>query len=307
MSDASAVQIIGIGSTVAPADGTVKPSSIISTFGGFFRNILFNPRFQIGQRGTTFSTPGNGAYTLDRWCVTYDGTIGTFTISQQAFTAGQTAVPNNPLTFLRWSHTSAGSASTFRNIEQRVLDVTEKSGKTLVLTAWLKADTTRTVTPKLTQNFGSGGSSSVDTSSVEGAMSLTTSWQLFTRTFVVPSVSGMTIGSSNFLSIVLQLPINTTMTIDVSDIQLEELGPTSFDQRPIGYEMMLCEIFCQTLQLYVPLVANTVPLPFKTRFWKTPSITGGGTGFATSGLSQYGGSCYQTTAADQTLLAVAEL
>lgn len=307
MSDNSAVTVVGIGELVAPVNGTVLPASIASTFGGFFRNILTNPRFEVSQRATSFATPLSGAYTMDMWSPRYDGTMGAYTISQQAFTAGQTAVPNNPRFFAQWSQTSAGSASTFRNFEQRIFDVTEKSGKTLVLTFWIKADSARTVTPVLLQNFGSGGSSDVSISSTEGAVSVTTTWTQFTRNFTVPSVSGMTIGAGHHLSCIFKLPINTTMTVNIADCQLEEFGSTPFEQRPFAFEMMLCEPFCQTFQMNVPVIAGIAPLPFKTTFWTTPSISGGGTGFTTSGLSQYGGSCYQTTAANQTLLAEANL
>lgn len=303
----SAIQAIPVGDVISPSDGTVKPASIHASFGGFNRNILLNPRFEVGQRATTFSTPSNGAYTLDMWRVSYDGTIGTFVVSQQAHTVGQTTVPNNPKYFGRWAHSSAGSGSTFRNIEQRIFDVTAFAVKTLILTGWYKADTTRTLTPKLTQNFGSGGSTSVDITPVEGALSLTSSWQKFTLTFIVPTVSGKTIGAGNFLSLVYQLPINTTMTMDFSDIQLEQFQATPFEQRSYNNEFIAVQPYCQTLQLYVPVVANTVPLPFKTTFWKTPTLSGGGSGFATSGLSQYGGSCYQSAGADQTILAEANL
>lgn len=304
---ASAIQALPIGDVISPANGTVKPASIANAFGGFNRNILLNPRFEIGQRATTFSTPGNGAYTLDMWNVSYDGTIGAFTLSQQAFTIGQTTVPNNPKYFMRWAQGTAGTGSTFRNIEQRIFDVTAFSGKTLVLSVWMKADSSRTVTPKLTQNFGSGGSTSVDITSNEGALSLTTSWQQFTQTFVIPSVSGKTIGTGNFLSLVMQLPINTTMIIDTADPQLEQFQSTPFEQRSYNYEFILVQPYCQTFQLYVPVSGSNAPLAFKSPMWKTPTLSGGGSGFATSSLNTYGGSCYQSSAADQTILAEANL
>lgn len=303
----STITSIPLGDVIAPANGTVKPASIAALFGGFNRNILLNPRFEIGQRATTFSTPGNGAYTLDMWNVSYDGTIGAFTLSQQAFTVGQTIVPNNPRYFMRWAQGTAGSGSTLRNFQQRIFDVTAFSGKTLVLSVWMKADSSRTVTPKLTQNFGSGGSTSVDITSNEGALSVTTGWTQFIQTFVIPSVSGKTIGTGNFLSLVMQLPINTTMTIDTADLQLEQFQSTPFEQRSYNYEFILVQPYCQNFQLYVPVVGSNAPLPFKTPFWTSPTLSGGGSGFTTTGLSIYGGSCYQTSAADQTILAEANL
>jgi hypothetical protein len=48
------------------------------------------------------------------------------------------------------------------------------------------------------QNFGSGGSSTVQ-STVFPAPALTTSWQRFTYTFTLPSISGKTIGTGSCL------------------------------------------------------------------------------------------------------------
>lgn len=303
----STIQAIPLGDVISPANGTVKPASITALFGGFNRNILLNPRFEIAQRGTSFSTPANGAYLLDMWRFGYDGVLGSCSIVQAGFGAGQTQVPNNPRNLFRWNHTSAGSGSTFRNIEQRIFDVTAKCGKTLVLSFWMKADTTRTVTPKMTQNFGSGGSTSVDIPSNEGAISLTTSWQQFIQTFIIPSASGKTIGNGNFLSLVFQYPINTNFAIDMAEVQLEEFQTTPFEQRSYNNEFIAVQPYCQTFQLYVPVVGSNAPLAFKSPMWKTPTLSGGGSGFTTTGLSIYGGSCYQTSAADQTILAEANL
>jgi len=286
-----------------PADHTITPSKISSDFGGFLRNKIINGDFNIAQRGTSFSTPSNGAYTLDRWLVSYDGAIGAFTVSQQAHTVGQTDVPDNPNFFFRWNQTSAGSGSTYRRIEHRIENVRTLSGKNVTITFYAKADSARSVTLALVQNFGGGGSADVSTSG--GTLSLTTSWQQFSVTVQNPSISGKTVGTSPYLCLRLGLPINATMIIDLSHVQIEENGFTPFEQRLLSLEQSLCERYYQVAPTAVG-TAN-VSIPFKTAMRTTPTIAGGAAGFTSSNLSASGGSCLQTGAGDQNLTLEAEL
>lgn len=296
--------------TSTPAAQSVNTSAMSNNFGGFFRNKLINGNFDIWQRATSFSTPSNAAYTADRWKVNYDGTIGTFSVSRQAFTVGQIAVPYEPAYFLRWDHTSAGSASTIRNVEQRVEDVRTGAGQQLTLTFWAKADTTRTVTITPAQNFGGGGSAEVPITPDSGAScALTASFQKFTCVFTCPSITGKTIGTASSLRITFALPINTTMTIDIAQAQLESgSASTAFDIRPLSLEYQLAHRYYQLTTITVPVLAGPVPIPFKTTMRTTPTIAGGGAGYTSNaGLSADGGSASQTAAADQTLTLSAEI
>ncbi len=284
-------------------DNSITPIKIASTFGGFLRNKIINGDFNIAQRNTSFSTPSNGAYTLDRWVVSYDGTIGAFTVSQQAHTVGQTDVPDEPIYFFRWNQTSAGSGSTLRRVSQKIENVQTLAGKAVTLTFYAKADSSRNVAISLIQNFGGSGSASVTVSG--GTAALTTSWQKFTVNATLASISGKTVGTSPFLEIRLDLPINTTMTIDISHVQVEENGFTPFEQRLLSLEQALCERYYQI----VPTAVGTanVSIPFKTSMRTTPTVAGGAAGFTTSNLSANGGSALQTAAANQTLTLDAEI
>jgi len=81
----------------------------------FAFNFAANANFSNWNQGTSFSSPASGTETTDDWWTEYDGSIGTFTVSRQAFTIGQTDVPGEPIYFARWDHTVAGSGSTYRN------------------------------------------------------------------------------------------------------------------------------------------------------------------------------------------------
>lgn len=285
------------------SDASLTPAKIAASFGGFLRNKILNGDFNISQRATSFVTPANGAYTLDRWVVSYDGTIGAFTVSQQLHTVGQTDVPDEPIYFYRWAQSSAGSGSTFRRISHKIENVATLAGKSVTLTFYAKADSARNVSVSLIQNFGGSGSASVTVSG--GTAALTTSFQKFTVTASLASISGKTVGTNPFVELRLDLPINSTMTIDLSHVQLEENGGTPFEQRPVALEQSLCERYYQLAPTAVG-VAN-VSIPFKTAMRATPTVAGGGAGFTTSNLSASGGSCLQTGAANANLTLDAEL
>lgn len=183
------------------------------------KNKIINGDFGIWQRGTTFASVSSGSYTADRWRVNFDGT-GAKTVSQQTFTPGTAPVAGyEGQYYFRLNQTTAGSGATYNAVQQTIEDVRTFAGQTVTFSIWAKADTARTVAIGLNQNFGSGGSSPVYGTTQN--ISVTTSWQRFTLTFSVASVSGKTIGTSSFLELSINLPINTTQTIDIWGGQLE--------------------------------------------------------------------------------------
>ncbi|MBT8450197.1 MAG: carbohydrate-binding protein CenC, partial [Gammaproteobacteria bacterium] len=62
------------------------------------KNLMGNGNFDVWQRSTLNQTT-NGFYNADRWGMWAEQS--TFTSSQQAFTLGQTDVPNNPKYYMR--------------------------------------------------------------------------------------------------------------------------------------------------------------------------------------------------------------
>ena len=75
-------------------------------------------------------------------------------------------------------------------------------------------------------------------------LSVGTSWTKYTYTATIPSISGKTFGTNenDSLDIYFFLPINTTFTFDVAQIQLEAGSvATPFEQRPFGMELALCQ------------------------------------------------------------------
>ena len=185
------------------------------------KNKIINGDFGIWQRGTSFSNPAANAYNADRFVLYFDGTGATRTISQQTFTPGTAPVPGyEGQYFFRYAQTVAGTSNTVNLLYQKIENVQTFAGQSVVLSFWAKADSARSITCTANQNFGSGGSADVDTN-FTGTASVTTSWQRFSFTVAVPSISGKTIGTSSFLGIRLFLPAGTTPTIDIWGVQVE--------------------------------------------------------------------------------------
>ena len=206
------------------------------------RNLIINGAMQVAQRGISFSSNNSIDYTVDRWAIFSNGVS---TTTQESFTAGQTAVPNEPVKYLKWNISTYSSGD---NLFQRVEDVRTGAGQTVTLSFYAKADNSITNRPRLIQNFGSGGSSEVVT--VTSTNALTTSWQKFTITATLPSISGKTIGSSSYLELeALRFTDTFTGGVYITNVQLE-LGSTAtdFEHRSYADELIRCQrYYYQTL------------------------------------------------------------
>ena len=210
------------------------------------KNKIINGDFGIWQRGTSFNT--NASYCADRWLPLWDGSGATRTISQQTFTPGTAPVSGyEGQYFLRFAQSVAGTGSTYNVVNQRIEDVRNFAGQSVSFSFWAKASGSISMAsaPSLNQNFGSGGSATVYQGFPLGtAPALTTSWQRFTFTTTVPSISGKTIGTSSYLEIGFNLPLNTTFTIDIWGVQLEAgsvATPFTTASGSIGGELALCQ------------------------------------------------------------------
>jgi hypothetical protein len=195
------------------------------------KNAIINGGFDYWQRGTSGFTFG-GAYNADRWKFYMDGTGVTATITQQALTAGSIVGVDSPYCF-QWSVTVAGSGATTNVLYSLVENVQTFAGQTTVLSFYAKSDATRTaVAPTVNQNFGSGGSGTVGatvTATTGNPTNLTTSWQRFSYTVALPSITGKTIGTGSHVEVNIKLPINTTQVTQVVGAQLEVGSvPTQF-------------------------------------------------------------------------------
>lgn len=200
------------GQILAKTSGTDYATGWVDEPGN--RNVIINGGMDIWQRGTSFTNLTT--YAADRWLVSRDGST-TVNASQQTFTPGSAPVAGyEGQYFMRLAGTVVAD-STYYAV-QRIEDVRTFAGQTATLSFWAKSSTPANNYPLLVQAFGSGGSGSVVVSNP--MQTIGTSWQRYTTTFTVPSISGKTIGSSSVLEIQV-IRSNTSATIDVWGVQFE--------------------------------------------------------------------------------------
>ena len=209
--------------------------------GIWFRNRLINGNFDIWQRGTSFTLTSGSAYTADRF---YVG-AASGSVTQQTFTLGQTDVPGNPTYFAKYTISSNSQNYEFL---QKIENVRTFAGQTVTFSFYARQPTgTVAISARLVQDFGTGGSPSSLVVTSLGAVSLTSSWQRFTFTAAVPSISGKTLGTNNNSSLWVGFQITNTATgeIDFAQMQIETGSvATPFERRPYGTELMLCQRYC---------------------------------------------------------------
>ena len=178
------------------------------------KNKIINGDFNVWQRGTSVSATNTYAYISDRWQSVCDGAI---TGARTAFTPGAAPVAGYEGNYyLRYTKTSG----TYWQIQQYIEDVQTFAGQTATISFWAKVDAAKTVYVQLSQNFGSGGSSTVTTTA--GTQALTTSWVRYSFTVAVPSISGKTVGTSSNLALEIGIAATTgNITFDIWGVQVE--------------------------------------------------------------------------------------
>lgn len=218
---------------------------------GVGKNRIINGDFSVWQRGTSNVSVGNNAaaFHADRWRHA-TGNGGAATLSQQTFTPGNPISGYEPRFFLRHQQTTGGTrtGSSFEGpmLHQFIEDVRTLAGQTATVSFWAKAAANMTVTVGWNQGFGSGGSSAVLNGSGFGSVSVTTSWQRFTLTATLPSVSGKTIGDGSSWRLLFYFPESSTFTFDIWGVQVEAgYSATPFEVEPYAETLRKCHRYYQ--------------------------------------------------------------
>jgi len=252
---------------------------IVNVPHALYRNAIINGGFDVWQRGTTFTA--TSGYAADRWY--YNNGGGSGTVSRQSFPPGQTEVPGNPAYFIRISRTApaiSGNTVLGTNIE----DVRTLAGQRVTLSFWARVSSgTKQITTRVQQNFGTGGSSSVEAPGE--THTITTTWTRYVHTFDMPSIAGKTIGTNSRVFVrFLEEGLFTAFTLDIWGVQLH-VGDVAlpFQPRPYALEELLCQRYCQvrggnslaeTIGVGYVSTTNsaTIHIPLPTRGRTTPTI-----------------------------------
>ena len=215
------------------------------------KNAIINGDFGVWQRGTSFSVAGSTVvFGPDRFYVLRDGSGATFTMSQQTFTPGTAPVAGYEGSYYcRLNQSVAGSGGSFSVFVQKIEDVRKFAGQTVTVSFWAKANATIASTPVyLDQVFGTGGSGTVTTTGT--VSNITTSWQRFSITYTLPSISGKTIGTGSSLNTTFYMPVNSTFTLDIWGVQLEASNTATAFQTATGTiqgELAACQRYYMRL------------------------------------------------------------
>jgi hypothetical protein len=228
------------------------------------KNVLINGDFDFWQRNTsnTFTGYTNSStyatvsgYVADRWQVVAQDT--NCVVSQISFSAN-TSVPNNSLTggpdFCLLIDFPAPSVNTaYLQICQRIEDVHTLSGQNFTLSFWAKSDTTANIGWFINQNYGTYANGvGIGSSEAAGSNVFTcnTTWQYYTWSGTMPSISSNTVGTASFINLVAQISGNNSgfnlgaqaANVYFSRIQLEPgQYATPYDKRPYALEYSMCQ------------------------------------------------------------------
>jgi hypothetical protein len=184
-------------------------------------NSVINGAFDIWQRGTSFSNPTGGQYTADRIRANFFGTGSptTSTYSRQTFTPGAAPLAGVESEFFIRSAITTKGSNTKAGIAYGVESVRTFAGQTATFSFYAKTDSARQGTVQVQQSFGSGGSSLVTV--LDTTFNLTSSWQRFSFTVSMPSISGKTIGTGDAVLLAVGHDTADGSSIDVWGLQLE--------------------------------------------------------------------------------------
>ncbi len=207
------------------------------------KNLIINGAMQVAQRGTSGTSVGY--VSLDRWYLNLSG--GSATFSQET-----NPNPSETTGIQKFARLNVSSSSDFTSIRQRIEDVTKVPSGTVTLSFYAKGTAPAGGLYAFTeQNFGTGGSSSVDGTPVLITSSLTSSWVRYTAQITVDSIDGKTIGSASFFQIVIGQYSNSSSTaydLNITGVQLE-VGSTAtdFEHRSFADELLRCYRYFQIL------------------------------------------------------------
>jgi hypothetical protein len=210
------------------------------------KNYLINSNFDFWQRATSQSLTSSNAYVADRWNWG-TGSAGTSVISRQALSSNNVDLIGQGVQYCLQSSTSVAGTTPIHY--QRVENVQSLAGKQVTLSFWARTSTGNgaySVTPIFIQNFGSGGSTSVTTNGTAISVAETSgAFIKYTQTITIPSIAGLTVGTSSYLE--LRLATGNTfngLIYQITQIMLNEgpvPAPFQLAGNSISGELALCQ------------------------------------------------------------------
>ena len=211
------------------------------------KNKIINGAFNNWQRGTSFASAADSTYFADRFITNWSAGGATNTFSRQTFTPGTAPVSGYEGTYFARCAATGATGTTQIGLGQRVEDVRTLAGQAVTFSFWAKGDSARTLSYYIQQNFGSGGSSTVNASGTIGA--ITTSWARYSVTVTLGAMTGKTIGTGSYLQWDIFAASQTgAPNIDIWGVQLEAGSVATAFQTATGTiqgELAACQRYYQ--------------------------------------------------------------
>ena len=241
-----------VGTSSASTPSTTGYISTANTFG--FKNRIINGAMVIYQRNQTLTTNNSPGYFIDRMWGFSSSTAATY---NQGSSSGLAGFP-----YFARAQRTAGNTGTNGVYMGQIIEsnnIQDLQGQSVTLSFWARAGAnyspagsnltvflrTGTVADQGLNQLIAGWTGAVDQTS---NVTLTTSWQYFSKTFTVTS-------NAQEITAFFQAPTTGTAGandyFDITGFQLEKgTTATSFDYRPYGTELSLCQRYYIGSQVY---------------------------------------------------------
>ena len=200
------------------------------------RNVIVNGAMTISQRGTSFTGDG---YSLDRIYHLLSG--GTSTLTQETFALGSELEG-----FTKYAKQAVSTGNNYCGILYKVEDVKSLPQGKATFSFYAKGTNPAAGSFDVKIYRMHNGSTIFDTL-LDTTVTLTSSWQRFTKTFDVGSLSGMSTPTANsIIYISIRQAGSDTGTaaweLNLTGLQLEA-GPqsTPFEHEPFGVTLSKCQ------------------------------------------------------------------
>lgn len=225
-------------------------------------NISRNNQFSYWYYGTSFSpvvgvgSVANQDYICDDWYYSRVDTSYTVNVTRQTFAPDQDTVPGNPLYFFRYQAATVPATETNSRLYQTYQSVQTLANTRVTIAFRAKSPDSKTVKAYLVQDFGGGGSTTVETLVVEEI--LTSEWQQVVGSILIPSMVGKTVGSNSQLRLEFRFPNDSTATIDLCNVQFQ-VGTTLSTNFPFQTQETQFQELVNRLQDALPSTGDVKP------------------------------------------------
>lgn len=178
-----------------------------------------------------FLNVGTGSVSLtdfmfSDWTYEQDDDSQDIDVLHGTFLAADSSIPDNPPKYLIYRNNNSGSnLGSYNRFRQTYESVKTLNGQNVAVSIWVKQTNPSTGQPfsvSFTQDFGAGGSASVETTALVEATLEYNSWVKYTGSVPLPSLTGKTIGTNDKLIINLNMPLNVASTLNISTLRVEE-------------------------------------------------------------------------------------